>query len=410
MLTECKIVAGAPGRPHYLLNMDQIAEYTKEGFTNKRIAAMLGVSIRTIERTKSEFHIKRTWTDISDETLMGTVAELKRQDDTYLGGSMLQGKLLTVGIRVPRHRVRTTLAVVDPIGSSIRWAESTSRRTYWVARPNSLWHIDGWHGLRRWRFVVHAGIDGKSRLLTYIVSSPDNTKVAGYNAFISGVNNYGWPLRVRGDQGGENYDVCRAMLIMRGIGVGAFIAGKSTHNQRIERLWRDLMASCGRLYYETFHHMEVHGVLDPEDDVDVWILHYVYQPRFNRALVEFQLTWNNHKVRTEGNQTPRQLFTGGLQTAIRNGSLNMEEDSEQIQSRLNELTDQLGGVRVGAYGIDTDNHVEITSPDQPLTDAEFVHLQSLVDPLEQSPDHGVSTYLRARHIVYGLLHNRGAHQ
>ena len=34
--------------------------------------------------------------------------------------------------------------------------------------PNSLWHIDGYHKLIRWRVIIHGGIDGFSRLPVYL--------------------------------------------------------------------------------------------------------------------------------------------------------------------------------------------------------------------------------------------------
>ena len=41
------------------------------------------------------------------------------------------------------------------------------------------------------------------------------------------------------------------------------ITGKSTHNQRIERLWRDLFTGVLSYYYELFYFMEKEGILDP---------------------------------------------------------------------------------------------------------------------------------------------------
>ena len=56
---------------------------------------------------------------------------------------MIQGYLETKGVHVPRQRVRESVRRVDPEGCEERWAAAVHRRTYKVATPNSLWHMDG---------------------------------------------------------------------------------------------------------------------------------------------------------------------------------------------------------------------------------------------------------------------------
>ena len=64
------------------------------------------------------------------------------------------------------------------------------------------------------------------------------------------------PFQVRSDRGGENYYVAQVMLCIRGTGRRSHITGRSTRNQRIERLWRDVYQNCVRLFYEIFYMLE----------------------------------------------------------------------------------------------------------------------------------------------------------
>lgn len=63
-----------------------------------------------------------------------------------------------------------------------------------------------------------------------------------FDAFKTGVIQFGLPQKVRSDKGGENTLVCLFMMShpLRGPDTEPFITGRSVHNQRIERFWRDL--------------------------------------------------------------------------------------------------------------------------------------------------------------------------
>ena len=76
------------------------------------------------------------------------------------------------------------------------------------------------------------------------------------------------------------------------------ITGNSVHNQRIERLWRDMHRSVTVLFYKMFYYLEHHGLLDPINELHLWALHYVFIPRINRSLQEFLHEWNKPQVTT----------------------------------------------------------------------------------------------------------------
>lgn len=87
--------------------------------------------------------------------------------------------------------------------------------------PNSLWHIDGYHKLIRWRIVIHGGVDGYSRIPVYVVASDNNRSSTVLAAFESAVRKYGLPSRVRSDKGGENVLVSALILGQRSRGRGS---------------------------------------------------------------------------------------------------------------------------------------------------------------------------------------------
>ena len=90
------------------------------------------------------------------------------------------------------------------------------------------------------------------------------------------------------------------------------LIGKSTHNQRIERLWKDVFEGCLCLFYDLFYHLENSSLLDPNNSLHLWCLHYVYLPMLNRHLKQWKNAWSHHSLRTERNLSPIQLWIRGI--------------------------------------------------------------------------------------------------
>ena len=65
------------------------------------------------------------------------------------------------------------------------------------------------------------------------------------------------------------------------------LTGLLVHNQRIERLWRDVVTYIVQHYRDLFEFMESIGILDPLNECELFALHLVYQPRLDKALKDF---------------------------------------------------------------------------------------------------------------------------
>jgi len=163
-----------------------------------------------------------------------------------------------------------------------------------------------------WGFVTHGCIDGYSRLVTFIQTGTNNTANAVLNLFAQACYKYGLPSRVRCDHGGENVNVALFMNLVRGTDRCSCILGKSVHNQRIERLWRDVATQVTEFFYKLFYELEDENILDCNNSMHLSALHYVFLPIINGRMSCFQSSWNAHRLRTAGNLSPQQLWVDGM--------------------------------------------------------------------------------------------------
>lgn len=171
---------------------------------------------------------------------------------------------------------------VDP-NVSARKRPPINRRVYSVLCPNYLWHTDGNHKMIRQGFVIHHGIDGFSRLVTFCCCSGNNRSTTVFPLFQEAVSKYGRLIHVRTDYGGENVLIWRDMTSFWGEHARSVIVGSSVHNQRIEHHNRGVNKQVVASFNAKFYDLESEGILDPLNNTDLFCLHYTYIPRISKG-------------------------------------------------------------------------------------------------------------------------------
>uniref|UniRef100_I3KBR5 Integrase core domain-containing protein n=1 Tax=Oreochromis niloticus TaxID=8128 RepID=I3KBR5_ORENI len=331
-----------PGHPKIVLEREKLKNLLDTQLPVSCIAKCLGVSRRTIFRRMQEFDlsVRGTYSTMNDQELDNIISTIKNQMPNA-GYRMVQGHLVSMGLRVQWWRMMASMHRVDAVGIFTRITElgCVVRRSYSVRGPLSLVHIDTNHKLIRCTLYFKS--------VLYLDAATNNRAKTAFLFFLRSAQLHGLPSRVRADQGVENLDIAHFMFATRGTGRASFISGKSVHNQRLED-----------------------GLLDISDVIHLFGVHYIFVPRLRADLVTFVGGWNNHPLRTEGGLTPEQLWcTRELQDP------GIDWESAVLQEESNST-------------------VVVPEIECPLDEETLEGLQRTINPLEHSESYGRDLYIQ----------------
>lgn len=381
--TPNKVHNQRAGAPKFNIPRHVLENIIEEDFTIKEISCLLGISERTVYRRMHEFNLsKYNFTCISEEDLDAIVTRLAIEFPKC-GERMLNKILRGQGIVTQRSVLRESILRVDPIGNEERKKNRLHRRIYNVQGPNHLWHVDTNHKLIRWHFVIFGAIDGYSRLSVVLECTSNNKATTLLECFLKGVQEYGTPSRVRSDKGLENVLIADYMIGKQGENRGSMLTGKSTHNQRIERLWRDVYNGVLSFFYELFYYMEEVEILDPLNEHHLCSLHYVYLPKINEKLQIWREAWANHRMRTTKTSPLKLWVSGQMNNLIGEELAPQDLESYGLDGYLDEINTQ-------------DGQRPIFSELYRFNEQIFARLENEIDKNLYDDDSGITMYICVR--------------
>ena len=227
-------------------------------------------------------------------------------------------------------------------------------------------------------------------MIPYMQIHTNNKAFTMVSDFIRGIKKMGIPSRIRVDHGGEFVHIKSLITKLNGNEHNSWIAGKSVHNQRIERLWRDVFCKVLNKFYLVFNAMEKNEILSIENVIHMAALHHVYSRRIQQDLQLWSEAHNSHPISTERYKTPLQLWNTAsiLAQNERNTAMHnlFRREISQYSNVVSNYEDENSLVEP-----DNIEHVLPRFP-LPLTNAQLINLNETIDVMKESHYEGLDIY------------------
>ena len=148
--------------------------------------------------------------------------------------------------------------------------------------------------------------------------------------------------------------------------------------------------------------MEEKRILDRNSIIDLFALHYIYQPRIQASLDEFKEGWNHHPVSTEKHSTLYEIRVMGI----------MDSRYESRRRVLFYL--KSNGMNVNEFGIDPDmafnnsiendeEHIQAQRKFDYKIDEILELLKKLFPELVDDGNHGIDSFCQVRNELLKII-------
>jgi hypothetical protein len=316
------------------INEDEVTVLRLQGCSWTKIALHFNVCISTLNKWRKRIN----YIDLASKQIVN-VNEVTAIISNYLKSNTNCGERLLMGylnqvhkVFIKRSELRNIVRRVDPDGVNRRKVKPILRKIYDGKAPGHVHHLDSHHKLSKFGFITFGVIDGFSHEIITLVCCRNNKAHTMLNAYVQSevFKKRGVPELLRGDNGKENMALARFINALRG--ENHFIGGRSIHNQRIERLWRDVHRMVTKFYLNLFQNWELLLGLDINSMYDIWILQELFITRINEDLKDFQNAWNGHIMKGK-------LSPIAINLLNRNRYLSLEDN--EFKSKVQTLYENL---------------------------------------------------------------------
>ncbi|KAA1094917.1 hypothetical protein PGT21_032708 [Puccinia graminis f. sp. tritici] len=269
---------------------DHIQTYFERGLSYSQIHHALTTShdytqsFRTLERKIKSMNLTRRTDDLDNnkvdiDTIVSCIQEIHQTPEGRNVGYQRMRQLLQTKYGFNIHNLTVALInrTLDPEGVDNRSKRVLKRRVFNTPGPNFIWSADGHDKLKKFGITLYGFIDAWSRKILgiFVHVTNNNPRHIGYYYLELVKREGGIPRRTSTDRGTETIHMAGHQINLTESfnadcpdPIQSHLFTKSTHNQKIECLWSQLMKQYNSELINQLFRAEEESYYDPQDPVE----------------------------------------------------------------------------------------------------------------------------------------------